>query len=162
MAHNRPVHSDACKRVALLLARVIGYVGRHVFMNKLLTVTVLLLWAAVCSAQSRQVQCEGNTIIKVGDRIGAQTPFSAIFKIEDDTVTMTEGDFFRFSTVYRANSELTRPGRPGYGSSNGNLFFFLDSGRFQIFKMDIAPGAGLRTETTDGQCKKFEPSNVFK
>lgn len=131
-------------------------------MTKFLIIVGLLSWSALCSAQSRLVQCEGHTVIKVDDRIGAQTPFSAVFKIEDDTVTMTEGDFFRFSKSYRASAELTRPGRPGYGSSNGNLFLFLDSGRFEIFKMDFVPRAGLRTETTGGQCKKFEPSNVFK
>jgi hypothetical protein len=75
---------------------------------------------------------------------------------------MTEGDSFRFATSYRADAELNRPGRPGYKSNNGNLFFFLDSGRFQIFKIDFVSGVGLKTETTDGECKRFERSDVFK
>lgn len=122
----------------------------------------LLICYGVCSAQERIVQCNGHTVIKVDDRIGAQTPFFAVFKIEGDTVTMTEGDIFRFSKNYQANSELTRSGRPGYKSSNGNLFFFLDSGRFEIIKMDYVSGVGLKTESTAGECKKFEQSDVFK
>ena len=127
----------------------------------LLGISSFLIFCGICSAQERVVQCTGHTVITVDSRIGAQTPFFAAFKIEGDTVTMTEGDSFRFASHYQANTELTRPGRPGYQSNKGNLFFFLDSGRFQIFKMDFVSGVGLKTETTDGECKKFERSDVF-
>ena len=86
----------------------------------------LLVVCGICLAQERIVQCNGQTVIKVDNAIGAQTPFFAVFKIEGDTVTMTEGDRLRFATRYESNAELTRPGRPGYKSDNGNLFFFLD------------------------------------
>ena len=131
-------------------------------MSRGLLSILLLIACDACLAQERIVQCNGHTVIKVDDRIGAQTPFFAVFKIEGDIVTMAQGDSFRFATRYESNAELTRPGRPGYKSSNGNLFFFLDSGRFQIFKMDFVSGVGLKTETTDGECKKFERSDVFK
>lgn len=121
----------------------------------------ILLWCSVSSTQERLVQCQGHTIIKVGDRIGAKTPFHAVFQIEGGGVTMTEGDFSRFSTNYRADSEINRPGRPGYKSNNGNLFFFLDSERFEIFKMDVVSGVGLTSESTTGTCKKFDPNDVF-
>lgn len=108
------------------------------------------------------VRCKGQTIIKVVDSVGAQTPFDAIFRIEGDSVTMIEGDFFRFAKDYLASTELTRPGRPGYKSDRGNLFFFLDSGRFQIFRLDHIVDVGLKTESTTGDCTKFDSSGVFK
>lgn len=122
----------------------------------------LLICCGVCLAQERIVQCNGHTVIKYDDRIGAQTPFFAVFKIESDTVTMTEGDTLRFATYYQASSELTRPGRPGYRSNKGNLFFSLDSGRFEIYKFPIVSGVFLTIESTTGECKKFERSDVFK
>jgi len=135
--------------------------GVMIMTRAIFGISLLLCWG-VLQAQERIVQCQGHSIIKVDNRIGAQTPFHAVFKIEGDTVTMTEGDSFRFATNYRSDSELTRPGRPGYKSNNGNLFFSLDSGRFEIFKMDFVSGVGLRSESTTGECKKFERSDVFK
>ncbi|MCP3685875.1 MAG: hypothetical protein GY695_04335 [Aestuariibacter sp.] len=108
----------------------------------------------------RMVECDGNTLIKVNDRIGAQTPFHAMFKISGNTVTMTEGDFMRFSKDYTANAELSIEGRSGYTSENGNLFFYKESGRFEIAKIGVV-SSGLKTEETSGQCKKFTPSDAF-
>lgn len=109
----------------------------------------------------RMVECDGNTLIKVDDRVGAQTPFHAIFKISGDTVTMTEGDTMSFSKNYTASAEITKEGRPGYKSENGNLFFYKDSGRFEILKIGMV-SSGLKTVTTSGQCKKYTPSDAFK
>jgi len=128
----------------------------------LLTIVCLPHAKAADSSTAKMVECDGNTLIKVDDRIGAQTQFHAIFSIEGDTVTMVEGDSTRFSNSYKASEELTKPGRPGYGSANGNLFFFKTSGRFEIFKMEVTSSGGLKSETTEGQCKSFTPSDVFK
>lgn len=111
----------------------------------------------------KTVECTGHTIIQVGDRIGTQTPFSAIFKIEGDDVTMVEGDTIRFSKNYRASQNFTKqsPDSLGYASEKGNLFFFKTSGRFEIIKVGVVYD-GLKTEITSGQCKLFTPSNIFK
>lgn len=135
-------------------------------MRMAVSVTVVLfLFASVAHSESaipnRSVECEGNTLIKVGDRIGAQTPFRAIFSIEEDVVNMVEGDSTHFSKSYAANEEITKPERPGYHSDNGNLFFYKASGRFEIVKIAVTQ-SGLKTETTSGQCKAFTPSNVFQ
>ena len=126
---------------------------------------VLFLVASVANAEStitnRNIECEGNTLIKVGDRTGAQTPFRAIFSIEGDVVNMVEGDSTRFSKSYTANEEITKPERPGYHSDNGNLFFYKASGRFEIIKIAVTK-FGLKAETTSGQCKPFTPNNVFQ
>jgi hypothetical protein len=111
----------------------------------------------------KTVECTGNTIIQVGDRIGTQTPFSAIFRIEGDVVTMVEGDAIRFSKSYKASQNFTKqePDTLGYASEKGNLFFFKTSGRFEIIKVGVVY-AGLKIEKTSGQCKLFSPSNIFK
>ena len=74
----------------------------------------LLIVCGIAAAQGTLTGCgTGHTVIKVDSRIGAQTPFFAVFRIEGNTVTMTEGDTFRFVMHYQANAEPTRPGRPG-------------------------------------------------
>jgi hypothetical protein len=42
-------------------------------MSRLLIIAGLFLWSATCFAQARLVQCEGHTVIKVDDRIGAMS-----------------------------------------------------------------------------------------
>jgi len=136
--------------------------SKQVKIKILLTAFVLSAAAhAETSITNRAVECEGSTVIEVDSRIGAQTPFRAVFSIEGDVVKMIEGDTLRFSKNYMANKELTKADRPGYKSENGNLFFYKTSGRFEIFKIQVV-SSGLKTEKTSGQCKPFSPSNVFQ
>lgn len=132
---------------------------------KQLVFMVALIGPVLCHAETaisnRSVECTGNTLIEVDNRIGAQTPFRAIFSIEGDVVNMIEGDFMRFSKSYKAHHEITKPDRPGYNSKNGNLFFYKASGRFEIVKMQVT-SSGLKIEKTSGDCKPFTPSNVFQ
>lgn len=123
----------------------------------LLSLAPSVLFAA---EKTKTVECSGNTVITVGNSIGAQTPFYAVFQIKGDTVEMIEGDDQRFSSEYKLNEELTIPERNGYGSENGNLFFFKKSGRFQILKIKVID-AGIKSETTDGSCKAFKKKDVF-
>lgn len=114
------------------------------------------------SGSARTVACDGHTVIDVDGRIGAQTPFSAIFSIQNDEVTLIEGDSLNFSKKYIAHEELmSKEGRLGYASEKGNLFFFKTSGRFEIFKMSVMK-SGLKTVKTTGQCKPFSASSVFQ
>ena len=123
---------------------------------------LLLLFCDACISQDRLVRCQGQTVIKVDDIIGPQTKFDAVFRIDGDSVVMTEGDFFRFAQSYKADLDITRPGRPGFRSENGNLFLFIESGRFQIFKMNYVSGVGLKSESTEGDCKRLEKIDAFK
>jgi hypothetical protein len=111
-------------------------------------------------AQASLVECSGNTTITVGNRAGAQTPFRGVFKIEEATVTMVEGDTARFSTSYVTHPELAKPARPGYRSDKGNFFFYKDTGFFLISKLGVT-GLGVGQEVTAGVCKPFVNSKVF-
>jgi hypothetical protein len=110
----------------------------------------------------KMVECEGTTVITVDSRIGAQAPFHAVFDIDGDTVKMLPGetDTTVFAETYTLHPELQRPDRPGYHSEKGNLFFYKQTGRFEIFKMDVV-SSGIKKVTTTGQCKPFTPSSVF-
>jgi hypothetical protein len=137
-------------------------------MKKVILLTILAISTGSAAEDTvsiqlaeKLVECTGNTVIEVNNRIGAQTPFHAIFKVQGETVTMVEGDSMRFSKTYAAHSELMEPDRPGYHSDNENLFFYKTSGRFEILKIAVV-SSGLKTETTTGACKSFKPSKVFK
>ena len=85
-------------------------------MHQFVLAALLLLFSDACISQDKLVRCQGQTVIKVDDRFGTQTKFDAVFKIDADSVVMTEGDFFRFAQSYKADLEITRPGRPGFHS----------------------------------------------
>ena len=129
-------------------------------MLKFLLLALIAPSVLFAAEKQKTVECSGNTVITVGNAIGAQTPFDAVFQIKGDSVEMIEGDNQRFSSEYKLNEELTRPERNGYGSENGNLFFFKKSGRFQILKIRIV-NAEIKSETTDGNCKAFTKKDVF-
>lgn len=108
------------------------------------------------------VECSGDTTIEVPPIIGAQTPFWGIFSIKGNVVEMVEGDNINFSQRYTYASELSLQDRPGFGSKKGNIFFFVNSGRFKIFKMDLTKRGNIRTETTTGNCVPYVSNAVFK
>lgn len=133
-------------------------------MKFLIYIAVLVISSstyAESSITNRKVECEGSTVTEANGHISAPTSFHAVFSIEGDVVNMVEGDASHFSKSYKASEEITKPGRPGYLSDNGNLFFYKTSGRFMIFKFKVLR-SGLQTENTSGQCKKLTPGSVFE
>lgn len=130
------------------------------------TRTIIFLLALVSLSASAvepvKVQCSGNTTIKLNQRIGAQTPFNAVFSIEGDTVRMIEGDTLRFAKEYARSAELEskNASRQAFTSESGNLFFYRESGRFELIRVEVVDGA-LKMEQTDGACEKFVAKNVF-
>ncbi|MFP5422646.1 MAG: hypothetical protein ACLGID_14415 [Gammaproteobacteria bacterium] len=131
-------------------------------MRNLTTLTLLLAMAGNVAAEVKTVSCEGTTVITAGGMIGAQAPYHAIFEINGDTITMIEKDDVIDAKTYVKSAEISLPDRPGYASPKGNLFLYLNSGTFWIFRSSIEPyPIGTKTVETKGTCQPYTKSSVF-
>ena len=115
------------------------------------------------SVPEKIVQCDGYTVVKNGDVVGGQVDFSGVFNISPEVVLMVQGDTLRFSKSYKIDPGLTLPERTGYGSSKGNLFLHLNTGKLEIFnsRFEDYP-VGTVIEHTIATCKPYVANNVFK
>jgi hypothetical protein len=109
------------------------------------------------------IQCSGQTTVTVNHRqIAQSSPFSAVFVWDGDVVTVRGFNQPGFADSYKAWGNEPLEGRKSFGSDRGNLFFFIDSGRFEIFLSEILPELAMRERVTNGTCEPYRQSDVFK
>lgn len=115
------------------------------------------------SVPGKIVECDGYTVVKNGEVVGSQVDFSGVFNIGKNNVTMVQGDTLRFAKSYKLDPELTLPERAGYGSSKGNLFLHLNTGKLEIVssRFEDYP-VGTVIEHTIATCKPYVANDVFK
>ncbi|XEG74010.1 hypothetical protein QA447_07205 [Pseudomonas sp. abacavir_1] len=131
-------------------------------MRTFISCAIGLLLTANAGAESKTVSCEGTTVITAGNIIGAQTPYHSIFEINGDVITMIEKDDVLDAKTYVKDQSISFPDRPGYASPKGNLFLYVNSGSFWIFRSSIEPyPIGTKTVETKGKCQPYQKSNVF-
>lgn len=129
---------------------------------------IALLLVSLCASaedavEPKTVSCEGLTVTEFrGLNAGEPKAFSAVFKWVGTTVDVQGHQEPGFAKQYDLE-ELTEGRKAVFRNEDrhGTLTFYLDDGRFEILVLEILP-KGLLIRTTNGTCKKYEPSDAFK